>query len=133
MKKKNVIAVAGLCALTMSHLGCTYALPGVVRSSTRKVKVTSSYLPSAYDIHADFQEPSEYQTDSEGKVDITIPAHRPPCSVYLFNIIKVGGGDQQKNWRVKIISQGKTLRQISIRDIDRLPVDSEGYHVLRIK
>ena len=133
MSKKNIIAVAALCALAVSHLGCTYALLGPVPSSTRKVKLVSN-VPSTYDIQMDLREPWEYHTDSEGKVDITLPAYRPPCKVYLFNIVKVGGGREYPgHWRVKIISQGKTLHRLSIRDIDRLPVDSEGYHVLRLK
>jgi hypothetical protein len=75
----------------------------------------------------------QYDVPHDGRVAIDIPSYRPPCGVYLFNAIKVGGdGDPLKTWTVSITRNGKTFRKQSLRVTQKTPTDEAGYHLVKI-
>lgn len=72
----------------------------------------------------------QYDVPHDGRMAVDIPSYRPPCGVYLFNAIKVGGdGDPLKTWIVSITRNGKTVRKQSSRATQKSPQDEAGYQV----
>ena len=75
----------------------------------------------------------EYELTKDGRVIADIPAYRPPCSVYLFNVIKVGGGDDRlTTWNISVIRNGRIVRELSLRQLRELAMDEREYHLLPI-
>ena len=75
----------------------------------------------------------QYEVPPDGRITIEIPGYRPPCGVYLFNAIKVGGySDPLKSWIVSVTRNGKTIRKQSLRATQKSPTDDAGYHIMRI-
>lgn len=75
----------------------------------------------------------QYDVPQDGRIAVDIPSYRPPCGVYLFNTIKVGGdGDPLKTWTVSITRNGKTVRKQSLRATQKSPKDEAGYHLVKI-
>ena len=70
----------------------------------------------------------------DGHLTIAIPAYGPGCRVYLFGVMKVSNGyDQLKDWTAEISVGGSNVRTLSIRDLIRLPADSEGNRLIKIR
>jgi hypothetical protein len=54
------------------------------------------------------------------------------CDVYFFNI-KVGGAESPFDQKVIQVVQGVDIvKKLSLNDLTKLPIDSEGYRLLRI-
>jgi hypothetical protein len=62
-------------------------------------------------------------------------ADRPYCGVYVFNLIKVGGGgdDALKDWEVSVLRDLRSVRTLTLKDVGKLPMDAAGYHILKIE
>jgi hypothetical protein len=53
------------------------------------------------------------------------------CSVYLFNQIPIRRApDLSKTKLISIMTGGKTVEALSLRDLSKLPLDSAGYRQL---
>lgn len=140
--------VATLLAVT--SMGCAYRLYPPVPPSEEHVKLVAK-SPERYVIHVqelttagEQQNPDapavvhvvrNYDVPADGRVTIKVPSYRPYCGVYLFNLIKVGGGgdDALKLWEVTVLSDVRGVRTLSLKELKHLPMDSSGYHILRIK
>ena len=126
------------CALTVSLIGavltlpaCTYRLYMVPRSQ-RLIRILAD-SPEKYSVQVNTGTVKEYDVPRDGRITVEIPAYRPPCGVYLFNAIKVGGyGDPLNNWIVSVTRDGKTVRMQSLRVTQKSPTDEAGYHIVRI-
>jgi hypothetical protein len=54
------------------------------------------------------------------------------CNVYFFNI-KVRGAESSFDHKVIQVVQGVDIvKKLSLNDLTKLPIDSEGYRLLRI-
>jgi hypothetical protein len=57
----------------------------------------------------------------------------PTCGVYLFNLVKVGGGDDPlRVWNISVVRNGKVVRQLSLRKVRELATDQQGYYLLQV-
>ena len=54
------------------------------------------------------------------------------CPVYIFGNIKVADGRPERVRAVHILRDGKVVRRFSLRAIHDLPLDPDGYRVLKL-
>ena len=119
-------------AVSVQSLGCAYALPVPSPPSHELVRIVAK-SPEAYVFRVDAGLPADYPVPPDGRLRVLIPAHSRGCSVYLFNVMRVSNGhDPLKDWTAHISIGGRSVRTLSLRELARLPVDSEGYHLLGI-
>lgn len=124
-------------ALTVSLIGAVLTLPGcayrlyMAPPSQRLIRIVAD-SPEKYSVQVNTGTVKEYDVPHDGRITVQIPAYRPPCGVYLFNAIKVGGyGDPLNNWIVSITRNGKMVRKQSLGAMQKSPTDDAGYHIVK--
>jgi len=119
-------------ALTFGLEGCTYQLHVISPPSQERVRIIAK-SPDLYVVHVDVDHVTDYPVPADGRVIVGIPAYRPSCGPYLFNLIKVGGaGDPLETWVITVTSGDRTLRKLSIRQMKKLTTDSDGYRLPKL-
>jgi hypothetical protein len=100
--------------------------------SQERVRIIAK-SPDLYVVHVDVDHVTDYPVPADGRVIVGIPAYRPTCGVYLFNSIKVGGADDPLGtWAITVTSGGRILRKLSVRQVEKLTTDLDGYRVLKL-
>ncbi len=70
---------------------------------------------------------------ANGRVAFDVPIASRYCTSYLFGILKVTSQTPvEKRHVIRVMRGDKVERKLSAEDISRLPVDSDGYHVLKM-
>ncbi len=148
---RNFRLVLALAVFTLSSTACTLRLYPPVPPSEERVKVVAKN-PDRYVFHIEERvsavakserneahgihvtHVANYEIPKNGLVSIRVPSYRPYCGIYLFNLIKVGGGgdDALKFWEVSVQSEMRPVRLLSLKQVRNLPTDSAGYHLLKI-
>ena len=112
--------------------GCMYALPAPTPPAEEQVRVIAA-SPSSYVLRLRTWSEKDYDIPVDGSVTLDIPSHRPTCRVYLFGVVKVGGGkDPMEAWRLDILRGGKTVQSWPLDRLYKLPPDASGYRTLKI-
>jgi len=89
--------------------------------------------PELFAVRLQIGDTREYQVPADGRVTLDVPAYRSECSVFLFDRIRVRGGESPFTAKaVAIVKGGKVTRQLSLKDIFGLSEDREGYHLLTL-
>ena len=125
-----MVVVGGV--LSFACEGCTYRLYAYHPPSQERVKIIAR-SPNLYAVHVDPVDKKAYPVPADGKILVSIPTYRPTCGVYLFNQIKIGGThDPLGTWAVTVTSGRRTARKLSIRQMQHLMTDSDGYRLLSV-
>ena len=120
-------------AISLQSLGCVYALQVPAPPAREHFRIVAK-TPEVYVLRVKASRTVEYPVPPDGHLTIAIPAYGPGCRVYLFGVMKVSNGyDQLKDWTAEISVGGSNVRTLSIRDLIRLPADSEGNRLIKIR
>ena len=135
MKSVPLIAAASFgfaLTLNFASAGCAYRLHVPILPSQQNLKVDAA-SPEAYLLRLRIREPRDYRVPADGRVTLDVPAYRPGCGVYLFDIVRIHRGANPFTAKtVDVVAGGKIIRQLSLKEISALPVDREGYHLLAV-
>jgi len=111
--------------------GCAYRLPVARPPSQWQIRLVAR-SQQRYVVRAETRDTRDYPVPVDGRVTLDIPAYRPGCSIYLFNRIKISNGaNPLKTWTIHVVS-GKTARTLSLKKLSSLPLDADGYRLLRL-
>jgi hypothetical protein len=128
----RMLVCLGFTGMLFGLSACAYRLPVASPASQQLVKLQTE-SPQEYVLRAITDNTKDYAVQADGRVTITTPSFRPSCSVYLFNVIRVRrGGDPSKAWRFQLLTGGKTIKHMSLKEIARLPVDVDGRRLIRV-
>ncbi len=137
-----LVVIVGVLSLGLeSCVYRTYSHP----ASRERVRITGR-SPDVSVVHVDtsnsvrhrfgiqqFDHVTDYQVPADGRVIVDIPAYRPSDGVYLFNWIKLlGGNGPEGTWTVTVSSGGRTARKLSVKQVKRLTTDADGYRLLKL-
>ncbi len=136
----KAICLAAIVVLCFALEGCMYRILWQ-DASREKIRVVGN-APELYVVHVDtsysvrnrygmqqFDRVTDYQVPADGRVVVGIPAYRPNCDVYLFNWIKLWGGDGPvESWAISVTSGGRTVRRLPVKHV----TDSDGYRLLSL-
>lgn len=132
MRLRNSAGTVFLIGTALALSSCAYRLPAFVPPSQELIRISAN-TPEQYAVQVNTGTMADYDVPHDGRLKIGVPPYRPSCGVYLFNEIKVGGyGDQLKSWSLSIRRNGKTVRNVSLRDMQKLPTDEAGYHIVKM-
>ena len=122
-----------LISTALALSSCAYRLPAFVPPSQELIRITAN-APEQYAVQVNTGTMTDYDVQHDGRLKIGVPSYRPSCGVYLFNAIKVGGygDDPLKTWSLSISRNGKTVRNLSLRDMQKFPTDEAGYHIVKM-
>jgi hypothetical protein len=128
----RVALTALLASSTFALGGCVYALRGAPSSSQEQIRVIA-ISPENYFLDVFTGEDHNYPVPPDGKVVVNIPAFRG-CDVYFLGVLKVRSAPSvPATWVVSVRANGKTLQNISVRSLQKLSTDAEGYRLLKVR
>lgn len=132
MHLRNCALMFSLLGVVLMQAGCAYRLYVATPASHGLIRIVAD-SPEQYSVQVNTETVKQYDVPHDGRIAVDIPSYRPPCGVYLFNAVKVGGdGDPLKTWTVSITRNGKTVHKQSLRATQKSPTDEAGYHIVRI-
>jgi hypothetical protein len=125
---RRALSIPSLCFLLFTT-GCVRALHPYNSPSQQKLCVQSS-LPTRFVIRvADSQ---EYPVAADGRVTFEVPQLPRGCAVYCLGV-KVSDSRSEDVPAIHVLRDGSVVRRLSLAQIDKLPVDTEGYHMVVLK
>lgn len=130
MKSIPEIVIVMLTAVVMS--GCVYALGGHNETYPVKMRIDKPF-PSDFRVLVASREMKTYYFDEDGRVMFDIPSLGRGCRVYLLGCIKVADYGATAKRATYIFEDENVVRALSIDDIQRLPVEKDGFRYLKIK
>ena len=112
--------------------GCVYyALPVVTPPSVVRVKIVAK-SPDSYVVRINSERSLDFAVASDGRVNVSIPAYRPGCSVYVSRLKVSNGYDPLKDWTVEIRRGDVTVRKLSVSEVVRRHTDAAGFHLIEV-
>jgi len=118
--------------LIVTLAGCSYALPPVTRPTQVRLKIVAN-SPEIYSARLRIGEPHEYRVPADGRVTLDVPGYRAGCTVNLLGILNLPNHlDPYTAKTLDLSTGGKTTRQLSLEKVSALPLDADGYHLLRL-
>ena len=128
---KSLSAAIIGAALTFGLEGCTYRLPPISPPTQERIRIVAK-SPDLYVVQVYVDHATDYPVPADGRVIVGIPSYRPSCGVYLFNAIKVSGAeDPLRTWTISVTFGRKSLRKLSVKQLEKLATDTDGYHLIK--
>ena len=115
--------------LVLSLSGCVCALQCYNKPGSEKLHVVAARR-AQYAIR--INDRPEVAVPVDGRVVVDMPVLPRGCSVYVFGIIKVTDGRPERVRAVHILRDGKVVRRLSLRAIHDLPLDPDGYRIVKL-
>ena len=126
---RHALSVSSLLFVLLST-GCAFALHPYNTPSQQKLRVQAS-APERCGVRvADAQ---DYPVAADGRVTFDVPRLPRGCAVYLFGTVKVKDSRSEDVRAMHLLRDGAVARKFSLTQIDKLPVDSEGYHIVVLR
>ena len=117
-----------LCGLILLS-GCTKALLMSNASAQEKVKVSS---PNTREYRIVIADSTVYSIPDDGQVIIEIPRLPSGCATYAFGV-RVANTSSYDVPTIRLEKGGSIVRRLSLNELAKLPMDGEGYHILKVK
>lgn len=129
---RNFVAITLGLATAFALQSCMYAMPAPTPPSQEQVRIETKN-PQNYVLELQARSVNDYKIPNDGRVTLQIPSRRSTCRVYLFGVMKVGGGnDPAQAWRIVILENGKTVRTWPLEGLYKLAPDASGYRTLKL-
>jgi hypothetical protein len=131
MRLRKSVPAVSLIGSVLMFASCAYRLPAPSPPSQELIRIVAN-VPEQYAVQVDTGTVNEYYVPHDGRIKVGIPSYRPSCGVYLFDAIKLGGySDPLNSWSISVNRQGKTVRKLSLRAIQKLKTDEVGYRIVK--
>jgi len=121
------VASLVLCVLLC---GCVTVLHPYNQPSKEKLRLQSP-TPQQYTIRV--ADKTEYQVAADGRVTVDVPQLERGCATYLLGVVKVKDSPSEDVPAIHLKKDGRIVRKLSLNDIAKLPVDDEGYRLVKVK
>ena len=125
----SVARIVLAIAVALSLSGCVHALHAYNTPGQENLHVVTA-RDGQYAVR--IEDHSETVVPPDGRVLVGVPTLPRSCSVYLFGFIKVGDGSRERVRAIQILRDGKVVRRLSLRTIHEMPLDSDGYRVVKL-
>lgn len=74
-----------------------------------------------------------YPVSDDGSVTFDVPRLPRGSEIYLFGVIKLSDGSPKNVRAIHLKIGNRTIRKLSLNELAKLPIDDEGYRLLRVK
>ncbi len=119
--------------LALACTGCA-VVRRISPATEQKLRLQSPH-PGSYAVQVAAQTSTNYFAVSpDGHVTIAVPGMGPGCTSYLFGLRGLPVNDQSPyTWRViHVVHEAEIVRSLSLKQVERLPTDQDGCHLLRV-
>lgn len=121
-----------LWAVAVSTAGCGTACGPVRTVPAQRLRIEAS-SPTSYTLRVrpSFGNPIDTPVPPDGKLTLDVPVTSRASIIYCFMIPVYRYPPPETLRVIQVMRNGRPVRKFSAQDIERLPVDAEGYHVLK--
>jgi hypothetical protein len=124
----RMLSLVGASALLA---GCVLALPAYNEPSHQRIAVDTP-SPEQYAVRIDVEGATAIQVPATGRLVVDVPRLPRECSRYFLGI-KVSDGNPDARKAIHFLRDGKIVRKLSLADLARLPIDPEGWRIVRLR
>jgi hypothetical protein len=110
--------------------GCVYTLRPYNTPSQQKIRVQVS-VPTNCSVRV--TDSQDFPLAADGRVIFNVPRLPRGDAVYLFGAVKIRDGKPEDVPAIHLMQDGKIVRNFSLTQLDKLPVDADGYHIVVLK
>jgi hypothetical protein len=118
--------IAGCVALS----GCVYADGPYNEPSQERLKLESR-SPQAYTVQV--ANKVDIPVSADGRIILNVPRFQRAHKTYLFGVAKVRDSSPEDTPAISLKKEGRTVRKFSLNDLKKLPMDSDGYRLIRVE
>ena len=126
----RLLLFTSLLAVSTLTCGCVYALRPSNQPYLEKLRV-QALTPQQYSIRV--AEKVDYPVPSDGRVIVQIPVLDHGCATYLFGVIKVKDSSPKDVRAIKLERDDHVIKKLSLNDLGKLPIDDEGYRLVKVR
>ena len=117
-----------LIALVLA--GCVRALRPYNQPSKEKLRLDS---PNAWEYAVQVADQPSLAVPADGRVVVDVPRLERGCATYLFGVVKVSDSSPCDLKAIQLKKGGRVVARLSLHDLEKLPVDEQGFRVVRVK
>src|SRR5579871_3262430 len=118
-------------ACLLASVGCTYSLPAPSPPSQERVRVLAK-SPESYILRLSSGRSLDFPVPQNGKVTLSIPPISRSCIVRFMGMRVSGGHESLNDWTISVNASGKSAKTLTLRQLAKLPTDSEGFRLLSL-
>ncbi len=118
-----LVACAALC-------GCVHALKPYNQPSEEKLRIQTT---NPQELVVQIDERAGTPVPADGRVVVNVPALERGCATYLFGVVKVKESSPYDVPAIQVRRGEHTIRKLSINELAKLPVDEQGYRLVRVE
>jgi hypothetical protein len=122
--------VASILVLCATLMGCVHADLPYNEPSQQKPRLDSP-TPQAYTVQV--ADKAEAPVGTDGRVNVDVPRIGRGHKTYLFGVAKVNERFAEDIPAISVKRNGRTVRKLSLNELERLPPDSEGYRFVKVE
>jgi hypothetical protein len=126
MLKRTLIIWAGAVALTLHTSGCATAVGPYNQPSHHKVRL-DPLQPGLWAVRVS---DATYPLSQEGSVAFDVPRLERTCTTRFLGI-KVREQNPDDLPLIQITKDGRTVKKLSIRKLENLPLDQQGFRLVK--
>jgi hypothetical protein len=110
--------------------GCVNALRPYNQPSQEKLRVQSA-TPQKYIVRV--ADKLDYPVAADGRVTVDVPQLDRGCATYLFGVVKVKDSSPYDARAIHLNKDNRTVRELSLNELAKLPLDGQGYHLVKVE
>jgi len=76
---------------------------------------------------------ADYPVPADGRVIVDVPRLERGCATYLFGVLKVKDSSPYDVPAIHLKKHEHAVRRLSLHDLAKLPLDEEGYRLLKVE
>jgi len=111
--------------------GCVIALPTYNRPFDERVAIVAAE-PSSYQIVIEGSRDETIVVPADGRTVVHFPVLPRECSTFFLGI-RVDDRRVEARKIISIVRGGRLVKKLSVNRLRKLPVDSDGYHRVRLR
>lgn len=116
-----------LLTACLTLCGCVHALRPYNQPSEQKLRVQSPN-PQQYSVAV--ADEAAVPIPADGRVAVHVPRLERGCATYVLGV-KVKGGSPSDLPVIHLNRDSRTVRKLSLNDLAKLPLDDEGFRLLK--
>lgn len=124
--RKSALLLAACAAVC----GCVHVSKPYNQPSEEKLRIQATN-PQELVVQVDQRAGTPVPPD--GRVIVNVPALERGCATYLFGVVKVKENSPYDVPAIQVRRGEHIIRKLSINDLAKLPVDEQGYLLVRVE
>jgi hypothetical protein len=130
-RHRDLLTAAAVLIAAGTVGGCVIALPTYNRPFDERVAIVAAD-PSSYQIVIEGSRDEPIEVPADGRTVVHFPVLPRECSTFFLGI-RVNDRRVEARKIISVVRGGQVVKRLAVERLRKLPVDSDGYHRLRLR